>query len=43
MGIHSQFIVTFLNNNRNIYRLKKLKLTAQCNQEQKKHRTLKIK
>jgi len=35
MSVHSQFIVTLLNNNSNICKFKKSKLTAQCNQEQK--------
>lgn len=35
MNVHGQLIVTFLNNNCNICKLGKLKLLAQCNQEQK--------
>ena len=36
MSVHRQFIVTFVNNYCNVSRTTKTKLTAQCNQEQKK-------
>jgi len=35
MGVHSQIIVTFLNNKCNTCKLKKIKLVPQCNQEEK--------